>query len=86
MKKGEVYEGIIEKVEFPNKGYVMVEDQRVLVKNGIPGQRIRFMIQKKRKNKAQGRIMEVLEKSPLEKREPVCGVFPVPDNALRRAA
>lgn len=76
MKKGEVYEGIIEKVEFPNKGYVMVEDQRVLVKNGIPGQRIRFMIQKKRKNKAQGRIMEVLEKSPLEKREPVCGVFP----------
>lgn len=76
MKKGEVYEEIIEKVEFPNKGYVMVEDQRVLVKNGIPGQRIRFMIQKKRKNKAQGRIMEVLEKSPLEKREPVCGVFP----------
>lgn len=76
MKKGEVYEGIIEKVEFPNKGYVMVEDQRVLVKNGIPGQRIRFMIQKKRKNKAQGRIMEVLEKSPLEKRDPVCGVFP----------
>lgn len=76
MKKGEVYEGIIEKVEFPNKGYVMVEDQRVLVKNGIPGQRIRFMIQKKRKNKAQGRIMEVLEKSPLEKKEPVCGVFP----------
>ena len=76
MKKGEVYEGIIEKVEFPNKGYVMVEDQRVLVKNGIPGQRICFMIQKKRKNKAQGRIMEVLEKSPLEKREPVCGVFP----------
>lgn len=76
MKKGEVYEGIIEKVEFPNKGYVMVEDQRVLVKNGIPGQRIRFMIQKNRKNKAQGRIMEVLEKSPLEKREPVCGVFP----------
>ena len=46
MKKGEVYEGIIEKVEFPNKGYVMVEDQRVLVKNGIPGQRIRFMIKK----------------------------------------
>ena len=76
MKKGEVYEGIIEKVEFPNKGYVIEEDQRVLVKNGIPGQRIRFMIQKKRKNKAQGRIMEVLEKSPLEKREPVCGVFP----------
>ena len=37
MKKGEIYEGIIEKVEFPNKGYVMVDDQKVLIKNGIPG-------------------------------------------------
>ena len=69
MKKGEIYEGIIEKVDFPNKGYVILEDQKILVKNGIPGQRVRFVIQKKRKNKAQGRILEVLEKSPLEKRE-----------------
>ena len=28
MKKGEIYEGIIEKVDFPNKGYVLVEDQK----------------------------------------------------------
>ena len=28
MKKGEIYEGIIEKVDFPNKGYVLVEDFR----------------------------------------------------------
>ena len=76
MKKGEIYEGIIEKVDFPNKGYVILEDQKILVKNGIPGQRVRFVIQKKRKNKAQGRILEVLEKSPLEKREPVCSSFP----------
>ena len=75
MKKGEVYEGIIEKVEFPNKGYVMVEDQRVLVKNGIPGQRIRFMIQKKRKNKAQGRIMEVLGKVSPGKRSRCAAFF-----------
>lgn len=76
MKKGEIYEGIIEKVDFPNKGYVILEDQKILVKNGIPGQRVRFVIQKKRKNKAQGRILEVLEKSPLEKRGPVCSSFP----------
>ena len=76
MKKGEIYEGIIEKVDFPNKGYVILKDQKILVKNGIPGQRVRFVIQKKRKNKAQGRILEVLEKSPLEKREPVCSSFP----------
>ena len=33
MKKGEIYEGIIEKVDFPNKGYVQVDDQKVLIKN-----------------------------------------------------
>ena len=26
MKKGQVYEGIVEKIEFPNKGIVIVED------------------------------------------------------------
>ena len=34
MKKGEIYEGVIEKVDFPNKGIVMVGDQKVTVKNG----------------------------------------------------
>lgn len=59
MKKGEIYEGVIEKVDFPNKGYVFVEDQKVLIKNGIPGQKVRFMIQKKRSGRAQGRILEI---------------------------
>lgn len=27
MKKGEIYEGIVEKTEFPNKGIVTVEDR-----------------------------------------------------------
>lgn len=76
MKKGEIYEGIIEKVEFPNKGFVYVDGQKVIVKNGIPGQRIRFMINKKRSGRAEGRLLEVLEKSPLETREPVCSIFP----------
>ncbi len=34
------------------------------------------MIKKKRSGRAQGRILEVLEKSPLETREPVCSNFP----------
>lgn len=76
MKKGEIYEGIIEKVEFPNKGRVQVDKETVIVKNGIPGQKVRFVINKKRKNKAEGRLLEVLEKSPLEKREPACSIFP----------
>ena len=76
MKKGEIYEGVIEKVDFPNKGIVMVGDQKVTVKNGMPGQKVRFMINKKRSGRAEGRLLEVLEKSSLEIREPVCNIFP----------
>ena len=78
MKKGQVYEGIIEKVEFPNKGIVKVagEEKSVIVKNGIPGQVIRFAVNKMRKGKAEGRLLEVLEQSPLETRKPVCSIFP----------
>lgn len=32
MKKGEVYEGIIEQIDFPNKGKVVVDGQTVIVK------------------------------------------------------
>lgn len=76
MKKGEVYEGIIEKIDFPNKGYVTVDGQKVIVKNGMPGQKVRFMINKKRSSRVEARLLEVLEKSPLETREPVCSIFP----------
>ena len=78
MKKGQIYEGIIERVDFPNKGIVFVpeEEQYVTVKNGIPGQKIRFMINKFKRGNAEGRLLEVLEKSPLETREPVCSIFP----------
>ena len=54
MKKGEIYEGIIEKVDFPNKGYVNIDGEKVIVKNGIPGQKVRFMINKKRSGRAGG--------------------------------
>ena len=39
MKKGQMCEGIVEKVKFPNKGIVKVEDSEVTVKNTIPGQK-----------------------------------------------
>lgn len=76
MKKGEIYEGIIEKVDFPNKGYVNIDGEKVIVKNGIPGQKVRFMINKKRSGRAEGRLLEILENSTLEVREPVCKIFP----------
>ena len=51
MKKGQIMEGIVEYVDFPNKGIVHTEEGKVIVKNAIPGQKVRFMINKKRKNK-----------------------------------
>lgn len=76
MKKGEIYQGVIDKVDFPNKGKIAVEDRTVVVKNGIPGQKVEFVINKKRGGRLEGRLLEVLEKSPLEKRQPVCSIFP----------
>ncbi len=78
MKKGQILEGRIESVEFPNKGMVKSpgEEQYVTVKNGIPGQQVRFIVNKFKRGKAEGRLLEVLEKSPLETREPVCSIFP----------
>lgn len=66
MKKGQVYEGVVSHLEFPNKGVVIAEDTKAIVKNTIPGQKISFLVQKKRKGKVEGRCVEVLEKSPLE--------------------
>ena len=76
MKKGEIYQGIIERVEFPNKGIVQIEDKKVIVKNGMPGQHVKFMINKKKGSKVEGRFLEVLEHSYLETRKPVCSIFP----------
>lgn len=76
MKKGEIGEGIIEKVDFPNKGMICTEDgEKIIVKNTVPGQRVRFSIQKKRKGKCEGRLLEVLEKSPLELEQAACVHF-----------
>ena len=76
MKKGQIYEGMIESVDFPNKGKILLpeEDRTVIVKNGIPGQKVRFSVNKVRKGKAEGRILEVLETAPGEI-EPACPHF-----------
>lgn len=73
MKKGQIIEGVIERVEFPNKGIITTEEgKQVIVKNGIEGQRVSVAINKVRKGKCEGRLLEVLEKSPLELKESGC--------------
>ncbi len=74
MKKGQVYEGIVERVDFPNKGIVKVGEDTCVVKNSLPGQKIRFCVNKVRKGKAEARLLEVLETSSLEVGAP-CSYF-----------
>lgn len=84
MKKGQIVEGIVERVDFPNKGTVIVEEKaengeaikhRVEVKGVIPGQKVRLSIKKARKGKAKGMLREVLEKSSIETAKPECPYF-----------
>ena len=69
MKKGQIYEGSVERIDFPNKGIVRCEDETAVVKNVIPGQRISFLVNKKRKGKVEGQLIKVLEKAPCELEE-----------------
>ena len=80
MKKGQEYIGTIERTEFPNKGHISyVNDDgtvtRVVVKGATTGQKVRFVLSKKRSGKCEGRILEVVEKSPLQDRQAPCKHF-----------
>ena len=66
MRKGQIYEGMVERVDFPNKGLVRCEENHAVVKNTVPGQKVRFQVNKIRKGKCEGRLLEILEPSPLE--------------------
>ena len=72
LKKGDRVSGVIEKMEFPNKGIMTADGERLVVKNALPGQTVLAAVTKKRKGRGEGRLLEVLEKSPLETAEHPC--------------
>lgn len=86
MKKGMDYIGVVERVDFPDKGYVRVLPEseeatadgaiRVTVKGVLEGQKIRFRTTKLHisSKKAEGRLLEVLTPAPQE-RKASCGLF-----------
>ena len=64
MKKKDIIEGIVKRVEFPNKGIVETNEGKVIVKGVLPDQKVSVQITKLRKDRAEGRVVEVLEESP----------------------
>ena len=74
MKKGDLIEGTVSDIKFPNKGVVETEDGVCIVKNAITRQRVRARVCKKRKGRAEGNLIEVLERSEAERETP-CPAF-----------
>ena len=74
MKKGQIRTGVVRNVKFPNRAMVVLEplegaadgEEICEVKGALPGQKISVVITKVRKGKGEGRLKEILEKSPIE--------------------
>ena len=66
VRKNEVIEFTIDRVNFPNKGEASYEGQLVKFKGGIQGQRVRARVSRKKKDHIEAKILEVVEKSPIE--------------------
>ncbi len=62
MRKDRIIEGTISEVAFPNKSYVEEGDDKIALKGGILGQRVEL----KKTGRKKGKILGILEKSPLE--------------------
>ena len=76
MKKGQIYEGFVERMDFPNKGIVRVETEEgteyAAVKDALPGRRVSFVVTKRRSGKAEGRLKAVAEAAACEKDAEAC--------------
>ena len=70
MKKGQIIEGIVERMDFPNKGIVACGEGVCTVKNALPGQKVRAVVNKARNGRYEGRLLELLEPSPVETGSP----------------
>ena len=66
-KKNKIIETLIIDNIFPNKSIAEHEGKKVIFKGGIKGQKVKVLLQKRKKDYMEGKLLEVLERSPLEK-------------------
>ncbi|MBQ0027864.1 MAG: 23S rRNA (uracil(1939)-C(5))-methyltransferase RlmD [Lachnospiraceae bacterium] len=75
MRRGDIVEGIVERVDFPNKALVRLDESHtVTVKNAIPGQKVSARIKKVRHGNAEGNLVQIIDKAENEI-EPLCPHF-----------
>lgn len=75
MKKKDEILLKIQDVNFPNKAYGYYEGERVIVKNTVPGQKVRAQVFKKKSSGVEARLEEVVERSPLEREDGMCSHY-----------
>lgn len=83
MKKGQEYIGIVDSLIFPNKGIINYKEEidgeikqtKVIIKDALPGQKLKFVLSKKRSSKCEGKVVSVLKKSIYENRTAPCKNF-----------
>jgi 23S rRNA (uracil1939-C5)-methyltransferase len=66
MKKGDIIEVNIDDIKFPNKGVSIYNGKKVVVKGGLPCQKISARISKIRHGVIEARTLEVIEKAEYE--------------------
>lgn len=66
VRKNATIEIKIDKVNFPNKGRGIFEGKEVRFKGGIEGQKVTVRVNRKRKEYMEGKIVDLMERSPLE--------------------
>ena len=75
LKKGLDYDGKVIKSIYPNKGIVECEGEKITVKNVLEGQKVSFRLSKVRNGRHEGKLIDVIERSPIETQEPFCPHF-----------
>ena len=75
MKRGEIVEGVVERVDYPGKGIVRIDaDNTVTVKNVLPGQTVEVRVKKVHGGKGEGSLLGVTKHADNEI-EPLCPHF-----------
>jgi 23S rRNA (uracil-5-)-methyltransferase RumA len=61
MKKGQTEEVLIEDTKFPSIGIGYIEGKKIEIKNAVKGQKVLVRVSRSRKDKVEGKVVEVLE-------------------------
>lgn len=74
MKKNDIIEVIIDDMHFPNIGRAEYKGKKIKIKNALQGQKVRARISRSRKDSAEAKVVEVIERADFE-HDPGCDHF-----------